>query len=374
MWRCVHFRREVRPDAVRFYAPWAFAGTHTLSYDAIAATRGEFGLPPALAAAALEPETMGLSAGGGISVQDVSGGSHHLAAGASGGASLARPAAPLRCAADCSGRGACVSGECRCAAGWGGANCSLTARPPPAFERLDDAPIILRSGESSNLELNLDADPDHADGMDADTWTDGTDGVRFYVAVEAGLPGADLRADLDRVGGRVGALKLRLNAPIVHARECVALFLVAAVDDGATLSSARVAVHVLPPTDEHPHGGEPLGDSCKTWGKIPMLAPPSPPGGEDDEDVRIEAKLTLVGAAALALLCCAVCCVRATNVLTRRLAGGIAGNEMRQLHDETDHLGHVKRKSRRSWSPEVRTPATPPPRAPPALCDRDDTC
>ena len=69
MWRCVHFRREVRPDAVRFYAPWAFAGTHTLSYDAIAATRGEFGLPPALAAAALEPETMGLSAGGGISVQ-----------------------------------------------------------------------------------------------------------------------------------------------------------------------------------------------------------------------------------------------------------------------------------------------------------------
>ena len=32
---------------MRYFAAWAAAGTHTLSYEAIAATRGDFVLPPA---------------------------------------------------------------------------------------------------------------------------------------------------------------------------------------------------------------------------------------------------------------------------------------------------------------------------------------
>eukprot|EP00966_Prymnesium_polylepis_P082080 1901609-Prymnesium_polylepis.1 len=55
-WRCVHFERQTRKDAVTFYAQWASAGTHTLTYEAIAATRGTFALPPTKAAPALQPE------------------------------------------------------------------------------------------------------------------------------------------------------------------------------------------------------------------------------------------------------------------------------------------------------------------------------
>ena len=46
-WRCSSFARETHKDRVRYFAAWAAAGTHTLSYEAIAATRGAFVLPPA---------------------------------------------------------------------------------------------------------------------------------------------------------------------------------------------------------------------------------------------------------------------------------------------------------------------------------------
>jgi hypothetical protein len=42
-----------RHEQVRYFAAWAAAGTHTLSYEAIAATRGDFVLPPAKVEAAL---------------------------------------------------------------------------------------------------------------------------------------------------------------------------------------------------------------------------------------------------------------------------------------------------------------------------------
>ena len=45
-------------------------------------------------------------------------------------------------------------------------------------------------GESTDLDIDLDKNDDTWTAMDADTWTSGADGVRFYVAVEAGLPGA----------------------------------------------------------------------------------------------------------------------------------------------------------------------------------------
>ena len=69
-WRCSRFDRQTRKDSVRFYASWAYAGTHTLSYEAVAVTRGVFGLPPTKASPALQPEVLGLSAGGLFRVVD----------------------------------------------------------------------------------------------------------------------------------------------------------------------------------------------------------------------------------------------------------------------------------------------------------------
>ena len=35
-WRCSHFSRETRPDRVSYYAGYARAGTHTLTFQAVA--------------------------------------------------------------------------------------------------------------------------------------------------------------------------------------------------------------------------------------------------------------------------------------------------------------------------------------------------
>jgi len=56
--------KEFRKDKVVFYGQQLFAGTHTVTYTALVNTEGEFVLPPAHAWDSLQPELMGLSAGG----------------------------------------------------------------------------------------------------------------------------------------------------------------------------------------------------------------------------------------------------------------------------------------------------------------------
>ena len=132
-WRCASWSRETRKDALTFYSPWAHAGTHTLRFEAVATTAGTFALPPTKASAALEPEVMGLSAGGTLRV----GGAAVDAAAAH--PTLGRPLAQgtethisLQCPHACSGRGACntTSGKCECAAEAAGDDCSQVRLAP----------------------------------------------------------------------------------------------------------------------------------------------------------------------------------------------------------------------------------------------------
>lgn len=124
-WRCTAWSRETKKDAVAFYASWAHAGTHTLAYEAIAVTRGAFVLPPTKAAAALQPEVMGLSAGGTLRVS----------AATEPPVALADAEAAMsgkRCPGDCSGRGRCnpETGRCSCVAGAAGDDCSASGVAP----------------------------------------------------------------------------------------------------------------------------------------------------------------------------------------------------------------------------------------------------
>jgi hypothetical protein len=113
-WRCTSWSRETRKSSVSFYAAWAHAGSHELTYDAVAVTRGLFALPPAKAFAALQPEVMGLSAGGALQVSVGLGALRPLLAT---NASSVRP-----CPGGCSGRGTCdgATGTCECTAGGAG--------------------------------------------------------------------------------------------------------------------------------------------------------------------------------------------------------------------------------------------------------------
>ena len=68
-WYCPSFQRETKTDRVVYYFPRGIrAGTRTLSYEAVAATVGQFTLPPAQALIVTQPEVLGLSAGGTFTV------------------------------------------------------------------------------------------------------------------------------------------------------------------------------------------------------------------------------------------------------------------------------------------------------------------
>ena len=124
-WMCPRWERETMADRVTWYAGRGVrAGTFTLSFEAVAATVGRFALPPAQTLVVMQPEVMGLSAGGVFEV------------GAAGELSeedmvLPLASAPNGCPADCSGQGVCdvVTGTCQCSAGAAGADCSGVAAP-----------------------------------------------------------------------------------------------------------------------------------------------------------------------------------------------------------------------------------------------------
>jgi len=111
--------QETRPTRVLFTFPRAPAGAYTVSVAAVAATPGDFLLPPAKAYSQRQPELLGLSPSARLTVCE-----------APCAAEAAPPAAPLRsCPADCSGAGACdaSSGACLCDPGRGGDACEVDA-------------------------------------------------------------------------------------------------------------------------------------------------------------------------------------------------------------------------------------------------------
>lgn len=128
-WRCTSFQRQTRSRVVSFYSSWVAAGTHTLEYEAIATTRGHFVLPPAKASLVMEPEVMGLSAGGAFQVVDKA----ELA--------QAKPVETrLKCPAECSGQGICEhsTGHCVCYPPHAGSNCSEIMVTPWIGGLVDD--------------------------------------------------------------------------------------------------------------------------------------------------------------------------------------------------------------------------------------------
>ena len=134
-WRCTSFTRETKKDRVTWYAPFIRAGTHDLTFEAIAATRGTFVLPPARAVAVMQPELMGLSAAGAFVVVDGSDEAAALAAQADADAAAAASAPQLSCPSDCLGRGECdtTTGICLCDPASGGDDCG-SPRVAPVLE------------------------------------------------------------------------------------------------------------------------------------------------------------------------------------------------------------------------------------------------
>ena len=124
-WYCPSFQRETMTDRVTWYADRGMrAGTQDFEFQAMAATVGKFALPPAQAQVVLQPEVMGLSAGG----------SFQVARGAltKAQSQLPAPQPPKLCPGDgCSGNGACdiVTGTCKCGSAFTGADCKAPAAP-----------------------------------------------------------------------------------------------------------------------------------------------------------------------------------------------------------------------------------------------------
>ncbi|EFJ40250.1 hypothetical protein VOLCADRAFT_99980 [Volvox carteri f. nagariensis] len=89
--------QETRPSLVTFSYAALRAGTTTATVKAVAATAGTFVVPPVRASVDEQPEVMGMTAGGSLTVCD----------GCSGATPAPPPRAPKACPADCSGNGVC---------------------------------------------------------------------------------------------------------------------------------------------------------------------------------------------------------------------------------------------------------------------------
>lgn len=110
------------PDKVSFRFGYMRAGTHTMRFKAVAATSGTFVLPPVKAFVQQQPEVMGLSPAGSLTVclkADTG-----CAAQQPEGQAPGTPA--KACPQDCNGNGACnlARGVCICDTGFSGAACA----------------------------------------------------------------------------------------------------------------------------------------------------------------------------------------------------------------------------------------------------------
>ena len=160
-WRCTRWSRQTRKDALSFHASWAHAGTHTLSYEAIATTRGVFTLPPSKAYAALQPEVMGLSEGGGLTVSAAGEDLEPLPR--NDDAHAHAHASRRSCPYDCSGRGACddATGTCLCIAEAAGEDCTATRIAPTigAVNANDSIAVLAGSHRPHLIELPVSVTP-----------------------------------------------------------------------------------------------------------------------------------------------------------------------------------------------------------------------
>lgn len=110
------------PDRVTFRFGYLKAGTHTMRFKAVAATSGTFVLPPVKASVQQQPEVMGLSPAGVLTVCPAAN-AGCAAAGVTGQAS----AVPAKaCPQNCNGNGACnlSTGACICDRGFAGQACA----------------------------------------------------------------------------------------------------------------------------------------------------------------------------------------------------------------------------------------------------------
>ena len=205
-WRCTSFTQETRSDQVRFHTAWARAGAHTLSYEAMAVTRGKFVMPPAKASPSLEPEVLGLSKGGEFNV---------LPSGSSPEVVPVEPPpdAPINCPKECSLRGTkecSTEGVCECNDGFGGPDgtCEVALSEPVITDiepSVDDETCVKYKAEGRSVALSVDA------------WTDGDSEnvdlkvsiVDETVCVTAMAKGGATRRSLSAENGMAVMLALR---------------------------------------------------------------------------------------------------------------------------------------------------------------------
>lgn len=111
--------QETEPKVVSFHYSSLNAGTHFLSFRAVAVTVGKFALPPVHVFATEQPEVMGLSSAGTFEVCE---GNDCKAA------FDAHVVKPKECPHDCHGNGSCNirHGTCTCFPGFRGKTCGKT--------------------------------------------------------------------------------------------------------------------------------------------------------------------------------------------------------------------------------------------------------
>ncbi|CAD7704606.1 unnamed protein product [Ostreobium quekettii] len=120
--------QETRPSQVTFNYRYLRAGTHAISFQAIASSVGKWMLPPVQAYDEQQPEVMGMSAAGDLfEVCDPSGGDECSEIGADGVRAPSEP--PKPCPGNCNGLGLCdlSTGKCLCDSGFSGEDCGSFA-------------------------------------------------------------------------------------------------------------------------------------------------------------------------------------------------------------------------------------------------------
>lgn len=276
-----------------FYASWAHAGTHTLEYEATAVTRGVFGLPPAKAAAALEPELMGLSGAAELRVT----------AASEPPAPLPAPsgAAKKPCPSGCSGRGTCDerTGVCACDGQSSGPDCTLPRAPLSIGAANEKDAVSLRSGGPTAHKLYLPLHPpklEPAGGVRPTSQPNALTAPPAHLialsADESLLPRSALRL----VADSASRLALTVHPPAVAAAACVRVT-VSASSDGLLYGSRVVALWLTPPASSSRDAASSQPSSCvgdgagyvpRPWETLPLTATPGGrPGGGGSVDVVV---------------------------------------------------------------------------------------